>query len=57
MNAIGVDFDLRPEQERALRKAVRLEWISIGFLASIVMVMGLAMGASQTMKRCGWRTC
>jgi len=50
MNAVGVDYDLPPKQARALRKARRIEWTTIGFLASIVVVMGLTMGSSQTMK-------
>lgn len=40
-----------PEQAcAALRRARRLEWISLGILASIVVVMYLAMGHSQAMK-------
>ena len=50
MNAVGVDYDLPPKQCKALRRATRLEWISIAFLASIVVIMGLVMGSSQTMK-------
>lgn len=33
-----------------LRAAVRLEWWNIGWTISIVVVMGLVMGGSQTMK-------
>src|SRR5581483_2506982 len=50
MNAVGIDFDLPPKQLAALRRAKRLEWTSIAFLASIVVIMGLVMGSSQTMK-------
>lgn len=36
--------------EKKLRKAERLEWISIGVLLSIVVVMYLSMGSSQAMR-------
>lgn len=50
----GADrLELPPEQTRALRHAVRLEWLTIGFLASAVTVMYLAMGSSQAM-RAAW---
>lgn len=38
------------EKEQLLRKAIRLEWISIFFVLSIVAVMYLTMGSSQAMK-------
>jgi divalent metal cation (Fe/Co/Zn/Cd) transporter len=50
MNAIGVDYELPPEKRQILRKAERIEWIFIGFVISIVIVMALVMGSSQTMK-------
>ena len=43
-------YRLPPEKERLLRKAIRLEWISIFFVLSIVLAMYLSMGASQAMK-------
>ena len=39
-----------PEIHDDLRRAVRLEYWNIGWTISIVVVMGLAMGSSQTMK-------
>lgn len=40
-----------PEDKRQeLRKAVRLEWVTIGFMATIITVMFLTMGTSQAMK-------
>lgn len=33
-----------------MRRAVRLEWINIAFTISVVIVMGLVLGNSQTMK-------
>jgi divalent metal cation (Fe/Co/Zn/Cd) transporter len=33
-----------------MKKAVRLEWWNIGFTISIIVVMGLVLGNSQTMK-------
>jgi cation diffusion facilitator family transporter len=50
MNAIGADFDLPPDKERALRSAVRVSWASILFLTSIIAVIAITAGASQTMK-------
>ena len=43
--------DRLPEELRAdLDRARRLEWLNIGFTISIIVVMGLALGQSQTMK-------
>jgi divalent metal cation (Fe/Co/Zn/Cd) transporter len=33
-----------------MRRAVRLEWFNIGFTISVIIVMGLVLGNSQTMK-------
>lgn len=41
---------LPKEQQRALAKARRLEWVSIAFLASSVAVVAAVMGSSQAMK-------
>jgi len=38
------------ELHEPMRRAVRLEWWNIGFTISIVIVMGLVLGNSQTMK-------
>jgi cation diffusion facilitator family transporter len=50
MNAIGRGFELPPEQKSALERAKRLEWASVAFLGSIVLLMGMVMGSSETMK-------
>jgi divalent metal cation (Fe/Co/Zn/Cd) transporter len=50
MNAVGADFNLPPDKAQALNRAVRVEWIFIAFLFSIIIVMALVMGSSQTMK-------
>ena len=43
--------DTLPQDQRdAMARAVRLEWWNIGWTLSIVLVMGLVMGQSQTMK-------
>lgn len=42
--------DLPKRQREALRKAVRLEWITIGYMATCVVVVFLVMGSSQAMK-------
>lgn len=39
-----------PELRAPMARAVRLEWWNIGFTISIVVVMGLVLGNSQTMK-------
>jgi cobalt-zinc-cadmium efflux system protein len=38
------------EIEADLRRAVRLEWWTIAWMASIIVLIGLAMGSSQAMK-------
>ncbi len=43
-------FEFPPEQDHALRRARRLEWLTIGYLSSVVVVMYMAMGSSQAMK-------
>ncbi len=43
-------FDLPPEQEQDLRKARRLEWLTLAFIASSATVLGLTMGGSQAMR-------
>lgn len=43
-------YNMPPEKEQALRRAVRLEWTSIAFMLTIIAVIGLTMGASQAMK-------
>lgn len=50
MTAVGTDYQLPEAKRRALRRGQRLEWASLFFLVTIVAVVGLAMGASQTMK-------
>jgi divalent metal cation (Fe/Co/Zn/Cd) transporter len=47
---IGPTFDLREAQPELVKKVVRLEWWSIGWLSSVVVVMALAMGSSGAMK-------
>jgi cation diffusion facilitator family transporter len=42
--------ELPAEQEAALRRAKRFEWITIGFLAAAVTMIYLVLGNSQAMK-------
>lgn len=42
--------ELPEEQERALRAAVRLAWLTIAFLTTAVVLLYLVMGSSQAMK-------
>ncbi len=43
-------YELPPEKEAALRRAVRLEWTTIAFMVSIIAAIGFTMGGSETMK-------
>lgn len=38
------------EQERLLSKAVRLEWLTLAYIASVAILMYLVLGSSQAMK-------
>lgn len=42
--------ELSPELQRSLRRAMRLQWITIGYLAITVSLIALVMGSSQAMK-------
>jgi divalent metal cation (Fe/Co/Zn/Cd) transporter len=44
------DFELPPELEAVHRRAVRLEWFSIAYLASAIAVLAAVLGSSQAMK-------
>lgn len=43
-------YELPADKEQLLRKAIRLEWISIFFVLTIIATMYLTMGSSQAMK-------
>lgn len=43
-------FKMPADKEEKLRRAQRLEWLTIGFMLSIIAVIGLALGSSQAMK-------
>lgn len=43
-------FEFPPAQQRDLKKARTLEWITLGYLLSVTAIMYLAMGSSQAMK-------
>jgi divalent metal cation (Fe/Co/Zn/Cd) transporter len=42
--------ELPRKQVETLRRAIRLEWITIGFLVVAVTLVGLVLGNSQAMK-------
>ncbi|GAA3968378.1 cation diffusion facilitator family transporter [Allohahella marinimesophila] len=46
----GTGFEFPPEQTEAMRKARRLEWWTIAYLLSVIVLMYLTMGSSQAMK-------
>jgi cation diffusion facilitator family transporter len=50
MSVHGRAFQLPQDKRRVLTRAVRLEWISIVVMLSIVAVIGVAMGSSEAMK-------
>jgi cation diffusion facilitator family transporter len=43
-------FEFPPEQQKALRTARRLEWITIVYLLSAIVLMYFTLGSSQAMK-------
>lgn len=43
-------FELPPSKHDAYRKAIRLEWLTIGHFVTAVTVMYLTLGSSQAMK-------
>lgn len=47
---VRAPYALPAERRQLLRKAVRLEWWTLGFMVTIIVAMYLAMGSSQTMK-------
>lgn len=49
MNRLG-RTDLPPEQQDALRKAIRWEWFTIGYTTVTIAVIALVVGGSQAMK-------
>jgi len=44
------DRELPPELWETLRKARRLEWLTIAYLVSAVGLLALVLGSSQAMK-------
>ena len=42
--------ELPPELQQTLRKARRLEWLTIAYLVSAVVLLALVLGSSQAMK-------
>jgi len=43
-------YRLPDDKQQAIARAKRLSWITIGFMLSIVVVIGLTMGSSEAMK-------
>jgi cation diffusion facilitator family transporter len=46
----GRSLELPPESQQTLRKARRLEWLTIAYLVSAVVLLALVLGSSQAMK-------
>jgi len=53
MRSAALAESLPPEQQGSLRRAVRIEWATIAFLAVAITVVGLVVGSSQAM-RAAW---
>lgn len=49
MNGHGYS-SLPPEKSAALKRAVRLQWISLGVMGLIIVAVGLVAGQSQAMR-------
>src|SRR5690554_6059646 len=47
---ISPQFELPRHLQPEFEKARRLEWITIGYMLTVIIVMYLAMGSSQSMK-------
>lgn len=43
-------FELPPEKAKANQRAIRLEWITIGYLLTAIFFIYITLGASQAMK-------
>jgi divalent metal cation (Fe/Co/Zn/Cd) transporter len=50
MKMPGDAFEMPPDKREKLRRAKRLEWVTILFMLTIIAAISLTMGASQTMK-------
>jgi cation diffusion facilitator family transporter len=46
----GRSHELTPELKQTLRRARRLEWLTIAYLVSAVVLLALVLGSSQAMK-------
>ncbi len=46
----AADYDLPPDKERINARAVRLEWVTLAYVASAIAVLALVLGQSQAMK-------
>lgn len=44
------EFELPPDKAKANQRAIRLEWITIGYLVSAIFFIYITLGASQAMK-------
>lgn len=47
---LAPQYEFNDEQDKALRKARRLEYISLAYLVSVILLMYTVMGSSQAMK-------
>jgi cation diffusion facilitator family transporter len=50
MSVHGQPYRLPPEKQALSNRAVRLEWITILFMLTIIAIVGLTMGSSEAMK-------
>lgn len=47
---LTADFEFPPEQAALLARARRLEWLTVAYIATSALALGLSMGGSQAMR-------
>ena len=50
MSAVRSPYNMPPDKKEKLHRAKRLEWLTIFFLLTIIVAIGLTLGSSQAMK-------
>lgn len=54
---LAPQYEFSPEQDKALHKARILEYASLAYLASVIVLMYIVMGSSQAMKTAWLEDC
>jgi hypothetical protein len=45
-------YELPPDREAVARRAARLEWWTLAYLATVVVLLYFVLGSSQAMRTC-----